>query len=308
MDTNKKMTSFGRFTSLVVNNRQIPPRLESFVFWTRVFRGEIEEYDWMPALLQKNGYIFPGSHYRFISAAMTAFQTSFCPFCKGAGTRFDERHGYYYCLCKLLAMRSDMQIASEKYQSHWAITSMDTIIPVGKTRDEILSVATMKTAVSEWIVNPTKGMVLSGPTGVGKSHALQAIVTAWSPFAAYLTANDFEGKLREYYGEERRDEESIGKIQIFLNWAKNIPILCLDDLGIQYATAWIQKSMDNLIESRFRSAIWRDRLTVVGTNLRMGEIRERTSVEGVPRIGSRLTSTEQVLWINVQGSDYRNKA
>jgi DNA replication protein DnaC len=292
-------TMAGKFQSIQVGDEVAPPRLQSYLFWKDIFEEKIPEYLWMPRIFRQNGYVFPGSHSSFMTAQRALYGEDWCALCDGLGTRRDP-DGYYYCLCHLLSYRESMIRKAEPWiTKSWSRRSLSEIEIVGSNTGQIQSLESMVRTMATWMDNPNKHVVLSGSTGVGKSHVLNAIVTKWYPWFVLLVASDFENMLRGGLSDNT--------VQKMMEVWSNHPGLLFDDLGIEYASPWITQKLEDLIEFRTRKSHWWDTITVFSTNLRRNEIKQKFTRDGVSRIGSRLTDTESVIWIGIDAMDYRNR-
>jgi DNA replication protein DnaC len=288
----------GKFRPIQVGDHEAPPRLQSYLYWKDIFEGKVPEYHWIPGMFRQNGYIFPGPYDEFMAAQRALYRKDVCGLCGGGGIRFDE--GSYFCLCHLLAYREEMVHRIEPWiNKNYERKRISDMEIVGSNRDQLESLQYMVSTVSNWMVAPNRHLVLSGPTGVGKSHVLNAIVTSWYPWFVLLVASDFERMLRSGIADNT--------VQAMMDAWSIHPGLLIDDLGIEYSSPWIGQQLEALIEFRTRKSHWWDTITVVATNLRRNEIKQRFTKDGVSRIGSRLTDTESVVWIGIDALDYRNR-
>lgn len=285
-----------------VGEDSAPPRLQSYLLWKYIFDGYVDQYEWLPRMLRQNGYTFPGTRYQLLHAQEKLYGNDWCNLCGGIGTREDE-YGYYYCLCHLLQMRDDLiKRASPWISEKREHKTLNSIEFVGSNIGQINSLKDTVAYLKKWMFTLDKHIVLSGPTGVGKTHMLNAILTEWYPWFVPIVSSDFERLLRANVSEN--GGSNISKMMSV--WM-NHPGLIIDDLGMEYATTWITQKLEDLIEHRTRKTHWWDTITVVATNLRKSEVKQKFTRDGVSRIGSRLTDTETVAWLGIDAMDYRNR-
>lgn len=295
--------------SIQVGDELAPPRLQSYLYWKDIFEFMIEEYAWMPRMYRQNGYVFPGNHASFMQAQRKMYDNSQCTYCDGTGTRFVDGE-YYYCLCYLLLYRDEMIRKAEPYiTKNTERKYLSDLEIVGQNKDQIASLNGLVKYMTSWIGRPERHIVLSGPTGVGKTHILNAIATKWYPWFVVLVASDFERMLREGLAKNMSKDGSseIDNVKAMMDVWLTHPGLLFDDLGIEYASPWIAQKLEDLIEYRTRKTHWWDTITVFSTNLKRNEIKQKFTRDGVSRIGSRLTDTEIVDWIGIDALDYRNR-
>ena len=284
---------------LQIGDHVAPPILQSYYYWKRVFKLQIPDLFWLVRGMQAAGYTFPGTYFSLMKAQGDMYGNDWCNICHAQGARWDSR-GYYYCLCSLLQKRDELEAIARPWISSWYRQSLDQLV-VPNTQVELTthSISKAKTAIGEWMVEPRTSLVLSGPTGVGKTHILNAILAEWYPWFIPVVASDFERNLRE--GLQNNN------IQTMMSAWLNHPGLIFDDLGLEYASSWIMQKMEDLFEYRLRKSHWWDYITVVATNIRKKDILARFSRDGVSRLGSRITDNEIVTWIGIEADDYRNR-
>lgn len=140
------------------------------------------------------------------------------------------------------------------------------------------------------------GLLLIGPTGVGKTHLASAIVNAayeQGKPALYTSTSAFLQALRRSY-----DRDAPANYDAVFNRACYAPLLVLDDFGTQRDTDWAWEQLYLLLDWRtgYRMP------TVVTSNHSLRDLAERTDDWNVERIISRLRLLAQV---RMQGADRR---
>ncbi len=133
-------------------------------------------------------------------------------------------------------------------------------------------------------------LVLSGPTGVGKTHLAVAIVNyrreQGQPIF-YATVPDLLDHLRSAYAPE----SSVSYDERF-EYLRSAPLLVLDDLGAQSSTPWAKEKLYQLLVHRHDA-----RLPTV--------ITMDSGVELPPALLSRLRDQRYVTEIPIRARDYR---
>ena len=136
------------------------------------------------------------------------------------------------------------------------------------------------------------GLLLLGPTGLGKTHLSLAIAKAViekGHTVLYGSAQDVFRKIeRDHFSKDGNEEETM---QALLD----TDLLVLDDLGAEYHSAFNVSSVYNIINSRLNLR----RPTVISSNLTTKELETRYS----DRIVSRLLT--QYTYLRFAGSDIR---
>lgn len=131
-------------------------------------------------------------------------------------------------------------------------------------------------------------LTFKSPSDRGKTHLLVAICRRWleqEKIARYAFVPLLLDELRAGF-REGGDGSYEERWQKFLN----IPLLALDDLGIENPTRWVQERLDTLIDYRLVNGLF----TVVTTNLLLEEL--------PPRIASRLDRDGRI--INLEAPAY----
>ncbi len=139
--------------------------------------------------------------------------------------------------------------------------------------------------------DPRGWLVLVGPNGCGKTHLAAAIANACSvdnERAIICAVPDLLDHLRSTFAPDSR----VTYDELF-ETIRTAPVLILDDLGTQSATAWAQEKLYQLINYRYTARL----PTVVTSNL-MPEKLE-------PRVGSRLRDRALSRVLEIDAPDYR---
>jgi DNA replication protein DnaC len=160
---------------------------------------------------------------------------------------------------------------------------------------------TIRRACREIAKNMTS-LVLTGPTGTGKTHLAAAIVRNlilagkifrignlnWS-YGDFVTVPDLLLKLRQTFNSRKGDSESD-----IVDRLRTVPFLVLDDLGSEKPSEWVTTTLYTIVDARYREVM----PTIVTTNLSMSQIASQLH----PRIASRLSDGKV---IKLTGEDHR---
>lgn len=125
--------------------------------------------------------------------------------------------------------------------------------------------------------HPEGWLVLSGASGCGKTHIAAAVtnrILERGDPALFMVVPDLLDHLRAAYNPNA--EMSFDELS---ERVRNAPVLVLDDLGSQSATAWAQEKLFQIINHRFNARL----PTIITTNLTPEQLDER--------LRSRLTDT-----------------
>lgn len=143
------------------------------------------------------------------------------------------------------------------------------------------------------------GLVLAGPSGVGKTHLAAAIMNR-------RIRNDEESifcTVPELLADIRRAMNSNQETTELLEIVKDAEMLILDDLGAERVTEWVAEQLFVILNAR----VMREKLTVITTNYeKPSDLIEKL---GGDIMGKRIVSRifELCDWVSVSGEDYRLK-
>jgi len=143
----------------------------------------------------------------------------------------------------------------------------------------------------QWAGEPDGWLVFLGPNGCGKTHLAAAIAErrlAEGDSVAFANVPDLLDELRATFapGAPERFDRRFKRLL-------EAPLLVLDDLGAQHASAWAEEKLYQLLNHRHLQR----KPTIVTTN------RELKDME--PRIASRLADLQTSTVYQITAPDYR---
>ena len=170
----------------------------------------------------------------------------------------------------------------QQYSSLGPLTRLvfDNLIVNGRSnnpRDRTLFSGLVADA-KEFAENPNGWLLIHGPSGAGKTHVAAAIANHCLDRgvpALFVVVPDLLDHLRAAYSPS----SEVGYDNL-LEQVRNAPVLILDDLGTQNATAWAQEKLFQILNHRYNSRL----PTIVTTNLSVDRLDERLRM--------RLTDTD----------------
>lgn len=126
----------------------------------------------------------------------------------------------------------------------------------------------------EFAIKPTGVLILSGPSGSGKTHLAAAITNKLiqsDNLVIYVSTPDLLDELRP---------NPANNIPDLFEQIKNIPVLLLDDFGIQNYSPWAKEKIDQLITFRINQNL----PFVICTDIDLNDMDERLKTRlGDPR-------------------------
>ena len=159
------------------------------------------------------------------------------------------------------------------------------------TVDAIRSLEIALKQTVDFAENPQGWIVYEGPYGCGKTHLAVAIANArleqFGDRVLFITTPDLLDFLRTTFNPnaEISYDESFDRI-------RNIPLLVLDDLGVENPSGWAKEKLFQLLNYRYVNGL----STAITTNTTLDELD--------PRISSRMMGKE-VKHIQIKAPDYR---
>lgn len=230
-----------------------------------------------------------------------------------SGTRLRTRDIWSRCdACKATeeaADREERRLANERRLAHEYQTMLVTAaVPsrfIGRTLDSFnaetpeqeRALSICRAFVGQWEANYKRGawLVFSGPPGTGKSHLAVAILQAILPryVGRYMTCAELIQLLRATWRKDSETSE-LGTLDALTR----IPLLVLDEIGVQYGTESEQIHLFDVLDRRYREM----QPTILLTNQSKDGFREFVG----DRVYDRMT--EVAKWVPFPWASYRPTA
>ncbi|MDQ7007719.1 MAG: ATP-binding protein [Acidobacteriota bacterium] len=240
----------------------------------------------------------PGRHGKELSATPPGGES--CPLCRGTGFEIHSSdHGSYArpCACatrQRLALRRRSARIPERYR-HCSLEHFDLL------NDSLgRAVSWCRRIVDEFPSGESFGLLLIGPSGVGKTHlavaVLRELVEQRGAVGLFAEFNDLLRRIQETF--DRRSQTPSWDV---LRPALEADVLLLDDLGATRMTPWMRDTLALIINERYNQR----RLILATTNQDEDPPPGQESLSD--RIGERLASRlAEMCWtVRLEGKDYR---
>ena len=160
------------------------------------------------------------------------------------------------------------------------------------TDDAVDSLGIAFNRAEMFVRDPQGWIVYEGPYGCGKTHLAVAIANArleqFGDRVLFITAPDLLDFLRTTFNPNAEVSYSEAFEQIC-----NVPLLVLDDLGVENPSGWAKEKLFQLLNYRYVNKL----PTVITTNTTLDELD--------PRISSRMMEKGVVAHIQIEAPDYR---
>jgi len=182
-----------------------------------------------------------------------------CSKCGGSGRVFVEKDGYTYastCSCRAMAQRV-VRFNQARLPARSGL-SFDDFLPQNHDQ-ELAHAAAMTTAKRYRPEEPSKGFIVSGPVGTGKTHllcaTLQYLTMELGVVARYVEISFLFSEIRKGFSEGRSGLDAIQPLI-------DTDVLAIDELGKGRCSPFELDTLDELIARRYNA----NRTTLFATN------------------------------------------
>ena len=165
----------------------------------------------------------------------------------------------------------------------------------GYTKQAVESLRGAKKAAQAYAEVADGWLLLQGAYGCGKTHLAVAVANQrleqFGERVLFITAPDLLDFLRRSFGNDTE-----GSFDEYFEMVKSIPLLVLDDLGVENPSPWAREKLFQLLNHRHVSRL----STVITANAPLSDFE--------PRLASRLTQSDVVKRVAISAPDYRRIA
>lgn len=189
----------------------------------------------------------------------------------------------------------DAMLGSASVPLRFATRTLDNF--KAETPDQLRALAISRDFCADWTTTKRKGawLVFSGLPGTGKSHLAIAILQAVMPgvVGRYMTCMELIQTIRATWRKDSEDSETE-----LLEALTKIPLLVLDEIGVQYGTESEQHHLFDVLDRRYREMM----PTILLTNQNKDGFRQFVG----DRVYDRMT--EVARWVPFEWTSYRTQA
>jgi DNA replication protein DnaC len=257
---------------------------------------------------------------RLVNGANDAPATEVCAGCFGTGVKIVEGKGAKIC-DECQRRTGDSLLEAARIPARYAGCTFSNFRDPHGTGSIYWALMKAKMLVNEYPA-VEKGLLLTGPVGVGKTHLAVAILKGLSEKGVSCLFSEF-GSLLKQIQDSYNPISQTSELRV-LAPVYQAEVLVLDELGATIPTDWVRDTMYQIINKRYNDK----KLTIFTTNYldearverppepevtnrtfsrkaSSERIKEMTTLED--RIGTRLRSRlyEMCNVVEIEGDDYR---
>lgn len=228
-----------------------------------------------------------------------------CPICNGSGFEVVAGKGARPCSCKTQSAKSKL-LEAARIPRRYEKCTFDTFIPVKGNQHSWNAFGHATRLVEEYLIeskNTGRGLVFSGPVGVGKTHLavsiLQRLMDKYGVQGLFYEFGALLKEIQNSYNPVSQTTELKVLAPIY-----EAEVLVLDELGSTKPTDWVRDTMMQIINTRYN-----DKKTTIFTTNYLDKRRKENDETLEDRIGVRLRSRvyEMCKTVIIEGEDYRKK-
>ncbi len=221
-----------------------------------------------------------------------------CTLCFGTGIEVVAGKGARRCGCRTHDAQTKL-LEAARIPRRYGECSLSTYHPASNNGSQLRAFNLAYRLVREYPAID-RGLLLTGPCGVGKTHLAAAIIRGLVEKGVPCLFYEF-GALLKQIQESYNALAQTSELKVLAPVYEG-EVLVLDELGASKPTDWVRDTMMQIINARYNDR----KLTLFTTNY-TDERRAQTDETLEDRIGVRLRSLlyEMCRTVMVEGDDYR---